>query len=99
VNFDTQTLLVDFEGGKRTYQVGANRITDESPIEALVLTPDGKLLVHNGKADTEDEERGKRVKEWKDTQQKVKEEADNKGAGRATGFQGLLNEGPAGKKQ
>jgi hypothetical protein len=99
VNFDTQTLLVDFEGGKRTYQVGANKIPDESPIEALVLTPDGKLLVHNGKADAEDEERGKRVKEWKDTQQKVKEEADNKGAGRATGFQGLLNEGPAGKKQ
>jgi hypothetical protein len=93
VNFDTQTLLVDFEGGKRAYQVGANKITDESPIEALVLTPDGKLFVHNGKADTEDEERGKRIKEWKDTQQKVKEEADNtKGTG-GTGFEGFLKKG------
>jgi len=92
VDFNTGALLVDFEGGKRNYQVGATKITDESPIEVLVLTADGKLLVHNSKTDTENKERADRYKEWKDTQQKVKDEADNMKAGtNPQGFQGLLN--------
>ena len=65
-------------------------------VEALVLTQDGKLLVHSSKIDTENKERADRYKEWKDTQEKVKSEADNKGGGRpATGFEGLIG----GKKQ
>ncbi len=98
VDFNTQSLLVDFEGGKRNYQVGAAKVLDEGPIEALVLTQDGKLLVHSSKTDTENKERADRYKEWKDTQEKVKSEADNKGGGRpATGFEGLI--GAPGKKQ
>ena len=89
VDFNTQSLLVDFEGGKRNYQVGAAKVLDEGPIEALVLTQDGKLLVHSSKTDTENKERADRYKEWKDTQEKVKSEADNKGGGRpASGSRG-----------
>ena len=99
VDFNTQSLLVDFEGGKRNYQVGAGKVLDEGPIEALVLTQDGKLLVRNSKTDTENKERADRYKEWKDTQEKVKNEADNKGGGRpASGFEGLIGDRP-GKKQ
>jgi hypothetical protein len=98
VDFNTGALLVDFEGGKRNYQVGAVKITDESPIEALVLTADGKLLVHNSKVDAENKERTQRYDEWKKTQEKVKEEADNMKAGtNPQGFQGLLNNKSGGK--
>ncbi len=98
VNFDTQALLVDFEGGKHTYQVGANKISDESPIEVLVLTKDGKLRVHDSKADTEKEERSKRVEEWKTTLKNVKEDVDNmkNPSGRPGSFENLL--GGPGKK-
>ena len=92
VDFNTGALLVDFEGGKRNYQVGAVKITDESPIEALVLTADGKLLVHNSKTDADNKERADRYTEWKKTQEKVKEEADNMKAGaNPQGLPGLLN--------
>jgi hypothetical protein len=98
VDFNTQALLVDFEGGKRNYQVGANKILDEGPIEALVLTRDGKLLVHNSKADTDNKEREDRYKEWDETQKKVKDETDNKGKGSGDRFQNLIGDKP-GKKQ
>jgi len=90
--------LVDFEGGKHTYQVGANKISDESPIEVLVLTKDGKLRVHDSKTDTEKEERSKRVEEWKTTLKNVKEDVDNmkNPSGRPGSFENLL--GGPGKK-
>jgi hypothetical protein len=98
VNFNTETLLVDFEGGKRNYLVGASKILDESPIEALVLTPEGKLLVHNSKADTNNEEREKRHKEWENTLKAVKNDETGKSPGRGgSGFEGLINS--PGKKQ
>lgn len=96
VDFNTQALLVDFEGGKRNYTVGANKVQDEGPIEALVLTRDGKLLVHNSKTDTDNTERIERHKEWKETQQKVKDDAENKSGPSGDRFQNLI--GP-GKKQ
>jgi hypothetical protein len=97
VNFNSEALLVDFEGGRHTYQVGANKISDESPIEVLVLTKDGKLVVHDSKTDTENEERAKRVEEWKTTLKTVKEDSDNKNpSGRPGSLENLL--GGPGKK-
>ena len=91
VNFNSEALLVDFEGGKHTYQVGANKIVDESPIEVLVLTKDGKLVVHDSKTDTENEERAKRVEEWKTTLRNVKEDSDNKNpSGKPGSLENLL---------
>jgi len=96
VDFDTHALLVDFEGGKRSYQVGANKFVDESPIEVLVLNK-GKLMVHDSKTDTENDERKKRVEEWKNMLKTVKEEADNKSpTGKPGSFDNLI--GAPGKK-
>ncbi|HEV2949085.1 MAG TPA: hypothetical protein VGX70_17045, partial [Gemmataceae bacterium] len=70
---------------------------DESPIEVLVLDK-GKLLVHDSKQDTENEDRKKRVEEWKTTLETVKKEADNKSpSGRPGSFDNLIG-GPGGKK-
>jgi hypothetical protein len=66
-------LLVDFEGGNRVrYPVGSRAVMDDSPVKALLLTPDGKLIVHDSMADTENEERAKRVKDWRDFLKEVK---------------------------
>src|SRR5262249_22668049 len=97
VDFDTHALVVDFEGGKKSYQVGANKFVDESPIEVLVLAKNGKLLVHDSKQDTENEDRKKRVEEWKNTIKTVKEDADNKNpTGKPGSFDNLI--GAPGKK-
>jgi len=100
VNFNTGALLVDFEGGKHPFQIGANKFLDESPIEVLVLTKDGKLLVKDSKSDTENEERTRRFDEWKATLKTVKEESDSmRGpSGRPGTIEGFINTAP-GKKQ
>ncbi len=89
VSFNTGTLLVDFEGGKRYYPVGSKPVFDEGPVELLVLSPDGKkLLVHNSRADTDNPERKKHLEEWKSIQEKVKEEVENtKGGGKKDRYQ------------
>jgi hypothetical protein len=96
VNFDTGALLVDFEGGKHTFQIGANKFVDESPIEVLVLTKDGKLVVRDSKTDTANEERSKRVEEWKTTLENVRKEVDNAKSPGATGLDSLIGGGKKG---
>ena len=66
-------LLVDFEGGKKAQiKIGQAVIAkDESAVEMLVLTPDGKLLVRNARDDSDPAtqagaERLTRVKNWRD---------------------------------
>jgi hypothetical protein len=76
------TLLVDFEGGSLDYKRVASRDEDGKPnyrpirdsvaTEMLLLTPDGKLLAHEGAADAKDEQRTKRLKEVKDRLKEVK---------------------------
>jgi hypothetical protein len=94
LNFDTRALLVDFEGGKQTFQAPDKKVSDESQIEILVLTKDGKLLVRDNKTDTEDKTREDRLKQWKATLKEVREEVDNmKSAGGAPGSLGNLLQG------
>lgn len=76
-------VVVDFEGGKRAVpgtesQPGGKPVTEEVPVELLLLSPDGKLVVHNGKKDTEDRDRSSRYQAWKDWVARVS-------AGTATG--------------
>lgn len=45
-------VLVDFDGGKKPY--GRNSIADETALELLILTNDGKLIVRNSRDDCYD---------------------------------------------
>jgi hypothetical protein len=60
-------IVVDFEGGKHAVALGdgAKPIVEDAPVEMLVLSPDGRLLVHNNKIDTADPERQARYEKWK----------------------------------
>lgn len=80
VDFNSHAVLVDFEGGRGTYAVGhgtkTKTVVDDAPVEMLVLTPDGKLEVHNSRDDSVNEERVERHKQWSEFVKKVKEELD-----------------------
>jgi len=56
-------VLVDFEGGHRKLK---STQVEECPMELLVLTADGKLIVHNSQADTHDEQRVKRYEVYRE---------------------------------
>jgi hypothetical protein len=45
-------VLIDFVGGKRA-KPNSNELDEESAVEALILMPDGRLRVHNSRADTD----------------------------------------------
>ena len=47
-------------------QVGSRRVYDEFQWQALILTPDGKLVLRNGRDDTEDKDRQERLKEHRE---------------------------------
>ena len=66
VDFNTDAILVDFEGGggKRPYPVGKFQVSDEAPAELLILGPDGKLVVHRSRLDAEDPDRMNRYDTW-----------------------------------
>jgi hypothetical protein len=63
--------LVDFDGGKQVFaRPGMAQVIDESVIDALILTPDGKLIRRNARADADTtteagKERQDRVTEWR----------------------------------
>jgi hypothetical protein len=60
------SILVDFEGGKRSVTTSEGKnITDESPVEMLVLNADGKLIVRDSTKDTQDRQRQERYAAWK----------------------------------
>ena len=73
VDFSTDALLVDFEGGGKV------------PAEMLILTPDGKLVVRDGRIDSDDADRKQRVQEWKERLNEVKKPG-NKAKGGDQGF-------------
>jgi hypothetical protein len=45
-------VLVDFSGGKRM-QPGTSRFEEDTAVEALIMTPDGKLRVQNSRDDAD----------------------------------------------
>jgi hypothetical protein len=90
VNFgygtDQEAVLVDFEGGKVSYdrivarsedpdqKPTTRKINDESSTDVLILSPDGKLIARNSAADAKNEERVKRLKEVREKIAKWAEE-------------------------
>src|SRR5262249_3772368 len=85
VDFSTnpRALLVDFEGGKgqlmnfrRPGDKIDSKVLDDSSVELLVMTEDGRLLVRNSKVDNDNKERGDRSREWKDLITRVKDTAN-----------------------
>jgi hypothetical protein len=91
-NPDRETILVDFEGGKRTFELPAPtpeakpiRVDDISSVEVVMLSPEGKLLARNSAADANDENRQKRRTEYL---ARIKEIREGK-AGGAGGAGGL----------
>lgn len=83
-NSDTQTILVDFEGGKETIG-GEAKLSDTSAIEVLMLSPDGKLRARNSAEDAADE---KRVERREEVQKRIEDLREGK-AGGAGGGGGL----------
>jgi hypothetical protein len=65
-------LLADFVEGYRKTTLftvpgkSPTRIEEEATTEMLVLTPDGKLIVRNGRDDTESKDRVERLDMWRD---------------------------------
>ncbi len=80
----TETMLVDFDGGTTSYEKPVTKkeddekpqrgqvVTDKASTELILLSPDGKLLVHESAVDTKDEDRVKRHKAWRDWIEEVK---------------------------
>ncbi len=72
-----KALVVDFEGGERTITMDGKPKKINGPVEMLIYTADGKLVVHNSQRDTADSERQKRFQEWDQWLTAVKNQADN----------------------
>jgi len=77
-----EAVLVDFEGGRQTYdkvvsrtedKVETKRVDDVSGTEVLLLSPDGRLLAHNSADDILDKDREKRLKAVRERITEVKE--------------------------
>jgi hypothetical protein len=74
-------ILVDFEGGQLSYtRAAANddkaervRVTEKAGSEALILSPDGKLLSRTSWTDSNDKERVERLDTWRRRIKEVKE--------------------------
>jgi hypothetical protein len=72
------SILVDFEGGKRTFTSDGKDIHEESTVEMLVLNADGKLTVHNSRADAEDRTRRQRYDVWKQEIKSLKDKENTR---------------------
>jgi len=82
VDFNTECVLVDFEGGGgvRPHSVGSKTILDQAPAELLVQTPDGRVVVaRNAKADTDDPKRKERLEGWMRSQEAIRNKAEGGG--------------------
>jgi hypothetical protein len=74
-------ILVDFEGGRLAYKRApgpkegkpeAAAITESAGVEALILSPDGRLLARNSWDDAADKERVESLKDWREWIESVK---------------------------
>jgi hypothetical protein len=70
VEFGDETLLVDFEGGEQRYNktegsgetAKTELVLAQSPVEVLMMRPDGKMIARNSLTDGSDPEREERSK-------------------------------------
>ncbi|MBL8798049.1 MAG: hypothetical protein JNM56_29400 [Planctomycetia bacterium] len=77
VSFQTEDLLVDFQGGRisETFRLPdktSKDVTETANVELLVMTPDGKLRVKNSRQDMADKDREERAAEWERWREEVR---------------------------
>jgi len=72
INFRTQSILVDFDGGKSKNRINDKDVFDDSASELLILRADGKLLVRSSADDMDEKDRAKRNNDWDDWLSRVK---------------------------
>jgi hypothetical protein len=77
-----EMILVDFEGGDLSYTRARGKndgkaegvcVAEKAGYEALILSPDGKLLAHASWTDASDQERVRRLDGWRRRMKEVKE--------------------------
>jgi hypothetical protein len=94
---ENNPLLVDFQGGDLTYyrvvpgadedkKASTTKVQDKAPVEVLLLTPDGRLLVRDSETDAQDEERSKRQEAWKSKVANLKPKKEDKSTDRPNPF-------------
>lgn len=76
VNFETKSVLIDFEGGNVRQDISGKRVEDATATELLILRPDGKLTYRNSARDMADTQRTARDKEWNDWLTRVRDRRD-----------------------
>jgi hypothetical protein len=85
-NVNRPWVLVDFEGGASApythTRKGERPLKEAGGAEVLVLSPEGKLLAHNGVRDTEDPVRLRRLAGWKARLDEVRKETKPSGGSR-----------------
>jgi hypothetical protein len=81
------SVLVDFEGGKQTIMSDGKPVSDESPVEMLVLDASGKLIVHNSVTDAADPARLQRYAAWKGEVGGLKDRENGRRPGEDSMFQ------------
>ena len=93
-------MLVDFDGGKQEHRFGTlpgyPNVKDESAVDVLILSPNGKLIVRNSRIDGNPElpagkERQDRVNRWHERVM----DAKNSGMAAPAGGPGMPGGGPA----
>ncbi len=76
VTFRTNSILVDFEGGRPKARVGDREVTDDAETEVLILRADGKLQVRHSGDDAAVTDRVNREKTWDEWVKRVKDRRD-----------------------
>jgi hypothetical protein len=92
------SILVDFEGGRETIQSEGRPVTDESPVEMLVLDASGKLIVHTSTIDTADPARQQRYAAWKEEVSGLKDKENGRRPGNDSLFQRGVMPGRGGRR-
>lgn len=83
VNFRTQSVLVDFDGGRVKTRVNDKEVLDDAATELLILRPDGKMLVRNSATDGADAQRAERTTKWDEWLKRVRDRKGGPGGGAA----------------
>jgi hypothetical protein len=72
VPFGDDSILIDFEGGRSTYQKGKVPVEDRTATEVLIMRPDGKMIARNNFTDQRDPTRVERLKKILDRIRTIK---------------------------
>ncbi len=75
-----EAILVDFEPAGGRGHSDARKVADTAAAQALILSPDGKLLLREGALDTFDQERVNRLEDFRKRIKEVKKKSEKGGS-------------------